>query len=230
MIRAHIYFLADVPPPLPLFLLPLFLPPTLSSALPPPVSPNTAQTGRWLLEGKEPSPYPELPILVCTSSTLAPSLRFQFAPFSSAQIAGSFICLPISIPHPSLSLSGAWSTPLDLSPKMAPRTLNTGPAAAHDPRQRPRGWMGGPQPALLCVWSVQNARTFSRLGVGRRQPAVPKVEPADRRRGKCGGRTIQVQRHGDGGSGGAELWRGRVRHLQRRGCAGERGKGSFSEH
>lgn len=56
VVWANIYFLADVPP-LPLFLLPPFLlpliPPPLPHLLP---SPNTAQTGQWLLEGTKPFP------------------------------------------------------------------------------------------------------------------------------------------------------------------------------
>lgn len=142
--------------------------------------PNTAQTGLWRLEGKEAPSAPELPIVLCTllpAGTLAqiPARPFLLGPFRQHTYLP-----PISIaPHPSLSLSGLWSTPLDLSPKMAPRTLHTGPAAAQAPGQRLQG-PPPPQPGLYVSGSAQNFRTFSLQGVGRRQPAAPKAEPADR--------------------------------------------------
>lgn len=94
---------------------------------------------------------------------------------------------------------------------MAPGTLHTSPAAAQDPGQRRRG----PQPGLCVSGGTQNSRAFSLHGVGRRHPSTPQIESAGCLRGKWGGRTIQVQRHGDGGSGWSRALAGEVRHLQR---------------
>lgn len=111
-----------------------------------------------------------------------------------------FICLPISILVPSLSLSNSLSTPLDLSPKMAPQTLHSVPGVAQDGGQR-RG-----APNLCKSWDAKN---FPHLPSAHptewvvRHTITPKVKSAGRRKGKWKGRTIQVQRHGDGSSGGS---------------------------
>lgn len=88
---------------------------------------------------------------------------------------------------------------------MAPGTLPTSPAAAQDPGQRRRG----PQPGLSASGDTQNPRAISLHGVGRGHPSTPQIEPAGCLRGKWGGRTIQVQRHGDGGSGWSRALAGR---------------------
>lgn len=194
--------------PLPLFLLPPILPPTHPP--PPPsylcFSQNTAQTGRWRQEGKEP-PRPPRTAHPCVhpsrcwhphpdSSSPAHPPPPAPRPFSSAQAASTVICLPISIPGPSLSLPGSQSTPLISLLKWLPGHCTL---ALQWLRTQRSG--GGPPSRVFIVWGYAKFLHLSLHRVGRRQPTTPKVEPADRLRGKWGGRTIQVQRHGDGGSG-----------------------------
>lgn len=184
--------------------------------------PNTAQTGLWRLEGKEAPSAPELPIVLCTllpAGTLAqiPARPFLLGPFRQHTYLP-----PISIaPHPSLSLSGLWSTPLDLSPKMAPRTLHTGPAAAQAPGQR----LQGPPPPSRVFTCLGVRKIFAPSlcrgwGAGSPLPPKPSLLTAEEGNGEDG--TIQVQRHGAGGSGWSRALAGEgAPSAAARGCIGE---------
>lgn len=221
MIRAHIYF-SDQCSPLPLLSPPSHSPSHFLSSAPSHLSfpPNTAQTGRWGWRARNP-PIQELPILACTLHIADTLAQIPARPLLLS-LDRWHTCLP---PHlhlcPNLSLSGSELTPQDLSPKMAPRTLHISPAAAQDPGQGPRG---APRLALYVSASAQDFGTFSLHGWGAGSPLPPKWSLLTVKEGNGGGRTIQVQRHGDGARAGGALWRGRVRHLQRRKGAQGRGR------
>lgn len=173
-------------------------------------------TGR---QGTSPAP-PELPILLCTSSKLAPLPRFQLDPLLLSPTASTVIRLPIRIPGLKASFWARSRRPWILLLKWLPgqctlalRQLRTWATAA------------GPPPGLSVSGGTQHSRAFSLHGVGHRHPSTPQIKPAGCLRGKWGGRAIQVQRHGDGGSGWSRALAGEgSASAAARGCKEERGR------
>lgn len=140
VIRAHIYFLADLLP-LSLFLLPPSLPPTL----PPPPLPTSAslrilrkQVSGDRRAGASPAPK-NCPSLCAPFSQLEPSSRFQLVPHLLSPDRQHRYLPPHLHPRTKLLPFGLVVDAPGSRPKMAPRTLHTGPAAAQDPGQRRRG-------------------------------------------------------------------------------------------
>lgn len=171
MLRALIYFLANVPP------LPPFLLPSLSLPLAPlrPHLPTSAYLrmprklvgGHWKARTL-PRP-PELPILLCASSELAPSPRLQPDPLLlSPDRQHSY---PAAHLHPPASAS-FWARsrrPWILFLKWLPGHC----ILALRRRLRALGDSGGaPSRVCLGLGGTHHYRAFSPHGVGRRHPST----------------------------------------------------------